>query len=40
MIAYEHLEGDAGIAGHKNSSMVTDMFNMVCAAADNNASDR
>lgn len=40
LISYEHLEGDAGIEGGKNSSMITDMFNMVCAAAENNAPDR
>ncbi|MCO5611870.1 hypothetical protein L7F22_066129 [Adiantum nelumboides] len=39
LISYEHLEGDAGVEGGKNSSMITDMFNMVCAAADNNAPD-
>lgn len=39
LISYEHLEGDAGLEGGKNSAMVTDMFNMVCAAADNNAPD-
>ncbi|KAI5080659.1 hypothetical protein GOP47_0003842 [Adiantum capillus-veneris] len=39
LISYEHLEGDAGVEGGKNSSMITDMFNMVCASADNNAPD-
>eukprot|EP00250_Pteridium_aquilinum_P021613 c25178_g1_i1 orf=72-5432(+) len=39
LISYEHLEGDAGIEGGKNSLVITDMFSMVCAAADNNAPD-
>ncbi|KAH7282739.1 hypothetical protein KP509_35G045800 [Ceratopteris richardii] len=39
LISYEHLEGDAGLEGGKNSSMITEIFNMVCAAADNNAPD-
>ncbi|KAG6547191.1 hypothetical protein Mapa_011443 [Marchantia paleacea] len=39
LISYGHLEGEAGLEGGKNGVTVTEIFNMVCSAADNTASD-
>lgn len=40
LIAYDHLEGDPGLEGGKNSSLFTDILNMVCGCVDNSSSDR
>ncbi|KAL2613840.1 hypothetical protein R1flu_025532 [Riccia fluitans] len=37
LISYGHLEGEAGLDGGKNGVMLTEIFNMVCSAADNAA---
>ncbi|XP_020095997.1 brefeldin A-inhibited guanine nucleotide-exchange protein 5 [Ananas comosus] len=39
LIAYDHLEGDPGLEGGKNSSLFTDILNMVCGCVDNSSSD-
>ncbi|CAM6125431.1 unnamed protein product [Calypogeia fissa] len=39
LISYGHLEGEAGLEGGKNGVTVTEIFNLVCAAADNAATD-
>eukprot|EP01018_Ginkgo_biloba_P026874 Gb_07642 [translate_table: standard] len=39
LIAYEHLEGDAGLEGGKNVTIFTDILNMVCGCVDNSALD-
>ncbi|XP_062190117.1 brefeldin A-inhibited guanine nucleotide-exchange protein 5-like [Phragmites australis] len=39
LIAYDHLEGDPGLEGGKNSSLFTDILNMVCGCVDNTSSD-
>ncbi|XP_062187526.1 brefeldin A-inhibited guanine nucleotide-exchange protein 5-like isoform X2 [Phragmites australis] len=38
-IAYDHLEGDPGLEGGKNSPLFTDILNMVCGCVDNTSSD-
>lgn len=40
LIAYDHLEGDPGLEGGKNSPLFTDILNMVCGCVDNTSSDR
>jgi guanine nucleotide-exchange factor len=39
LIAYDHLEGDPGLEGGKNSPLFTDILNMVCGCVDNTSSD-
>ncbi|ONM24448.1 HOPM interactor 7 [Zea mays] len=39
LIAYDHLEGDPGLEGGKNSPIFTDILNMVCGCVDNTSSD-
>ncbi|OVA15766.1 SEC7-like [Macleaya cordata] len=39
LIAYDHLEGDPGLDGGKNSPLFTDILNMVCGCVDNSSSD-
>ncbi|XP_026389644.1 brefeldin A-inhibited guanine nucleotide-exchange protein 5-like [Papaver somniferum] len=39
LIAYDHLEGDPGLDGGKNSPLFTDILNMVCGCVDNSPSD-
>ncbi|CAA0841110.1 HOPM interactor 7 [Striga hermonthica] len=39
LIAYDHLEGDPGLDGGKNSKLLTDILNMVCSSVDNSAPD-
>ncbi|KAJ0966984.1 hypothetical protein J5N97_023901 [Dioscorea zingiberensis] len=39
LIAYDHLEGDPGLEGGKNSPLFTDILNMVCGCVDNLSSD-
>ncbi|RLN33662.1 brefeldin A-inhibited guanine nucleotide-exchange protein 5 [Panicum miliaceum] len=39
LIAYDHLEGDPGLEGGKNSPLFTDILNMVCGCVDNSSSD-
>lgn len=40
LIAYDHLEGDPGLDGGKNSAPFTDILNMVCSCVDNSSPDR
>lgn len=40
LIAYDHLEGDPGLDGGKNSAPFTDILNMVCGCIDNSSPDR
>ena len=40
LVAYDHLEGDPGLEGGKNSALFTDILNMVCGCVDNTSSDR
>lgn len=40
LIGYNHLEGDPGLDGAKNSQLFTDILNMVCSCADNSSPDR
>ena len=40
LIAYGHLEGDAGVEGGKNSVLLTDLFQLVCNCSDFTAIDR
>lgn len=40
LIAYDHLEGDAGLEDGKNVPLFTDILNMVCSCVDNNSPDR
>ncbi|CAL9247916.1 unnamed protein product [Arabidopsis halleri] len=39
LIAYDHLEGDPGLDGGKNSAPFTDILNMVCSCVDNSSPD-
>ncbi|KAH7669024.1 guanine nucleotide-exchange factor protein [Dioscorea alata] len=39
LIAYDHLEGDPGLEGGKNSPLFTDILSMVCGCVDNLSSD-
>ncbi|XP_047330350.1 brefeldin A-inhibited guanine nucleotide-exchange protein 5-like isoform X2 [Impatiens glandulifera] len=39
LIAYDHLEGDPGLDGGKNSPLFTDILNMVCGCVDNSSPD-
>ncbi|KAL0722489.1 hypothetical protein Bca4012_037088 [Brassica carinata] len=39
LIAYDHLEGDPGLDGGKNSAPFTDILNMVCGCIDNSSPD-
>ncbi|CAI9269082.1 unnamed protein product [Lactuca saligna] len=39
LIAYDHLEGDAGLEDGKNVPLFTDILNMVCSCVDNNSPD-
>ncbi|OIW00195.1 hypothetical protein TanjilG_29185 [Lupinus angustifolius] len=39
LIAYDHLEGDPGLDGGKNSPLFTDILNMVCGCIDNSSPD-
>ncbi|KAL6565308.1 hypothetical protein OROGR_002259 [Orobanche gracilis] len=39
LIGYNHLEGDPGLDGGKNSQLLTDILNMVCSCVDNSAPD-
>ncbi|WVZ66373.1 hypothetical protein U9M48_015604 [Paspalum notatum var. saurae] len=39
LVAYDHLEGDPGLEGGKNSPLFTDILNMVCGCVDNTSSD-
>ncbi|CAA2998750.1 brefeldin A-inhibited guanine nucleotide-exchange 5 [Olea europaea subsp. europaea] len=39
LIGYNHLEGDPGLDGAKNSQLFTDILNMVCSCADNSSPD-
>ncbi|KAI3459082.1 hypothetical protein Pfo_015745 [Paulownia fortunei] len=39
LIVYNHLEGDPGLDGGKNSKLLTDILNMVCSCVDNSAPD-
>ncbi|PIN05244.1 Guanine nucleotide exchange factor [Handroanthus impetiginosus] len=39
LIEYNHLEGDPGLDGGKNSKLLTDILNMVCSCVDNSAPD-
>lgn len=39
LIAYDHLEGDPGLDGGKNSAPFTDILNMVCSCIDNSSPD-
>ncbi|KAG2646178.1 hypothetical protein PVAP13_2KG490600 [Panicum virgatum] len=39
LIAYDHLEGDPGLEGGKNSPLFTDILNMVCGCVDNTSPD-
>ncbi|XP_019098359.1 PREDICTED: brefeldin A-inhibited guanine nucleotide-exchange protein 5-like [Camelina sativa] len=39
LIAYDHLEGDPGLNGGKNSAPFTDILNMVCSCVDNSSPD-
>ncbi|XP_010520510.1 PREDICTED: brefeldin A-inhibited guanine nucleotide-exchange protein 5-like [Tarenaya hassleriana] len=39
LIAYDHLEGDPGLEGGKNSAPFTDVLNMVCGCIDNSSPD-
>ncbi|KAL6545251.1 Brefeldin A-inhibited guanine nucleotide-exchange protein 5 [Orobanche gracilis] len=39
LIGYNHLEGDPGLDGGKNSQLLTDILNMVCSCVDNLAPD-
>ncbi|KAJ4813394.1 Brefeldin A-inhibited guanine nucleotide-exchange protein 5 [Rhynchospora pubera] len=39
LIAYDHLEGDPGIEGGKNSQLFTDILNIVCGCVDNSTPD-
>ena len=37
LISYGHLVGEAGLGGGKNGVMATELFNMVCASSDDEA---
>lgn len=39
LIAYDHLEGDPGLDGGKNSAPFTEILNMVCSCIDNSSPD-
>ncbi|GFP95753.1 brefeldin a-inhibited guanine nucleotide-exchange protein 5 [Phtheirospermum japonicum] len=39
LIGYNHLEGDPGLDGGKNSKLLTDILNMVCSCVDNSTPD-
>ncbi|PWA58406.1 sec7 domain-containing protein [Artemisia annua] len=39
LIAYDHLEGDAGLENSKNAPLFTNILNMVCGCVDNNSPD-
>ncbi|KAK3127408.1 hypothetical protein QOZ80_7AG0572890 [Eleusine coracana subsp. coracana] len=39
LIAYDHLEGDPGLEGGKNSPLFTDILNIVCGCVDNTSPD-
>ncbi|XP_073128744.1 brefeldin A-inhibited guanine nucleotide-exchange protein 5 [Henckelia pumila] len=39
LIEYNHLEGDPGLDGGKNSQLFTDILNMVCSCVDNSSPD-
>ncbi|CAA6658725.1 unnamed protein product [Spirodela intermedia] len=39
LIAYDHLEGDPGLEGGKNSQLFTDILNMICNSVDNSSPD-
>ncbi|KAL7148741.1 hypothetical protein ABFS83_06G199500 [Erythranthe nasuta] len=39
LIEYNHLEGDPGLEGGKNSKLLTDILNMVCSCVDNSSPD-
>ncbi|KAL5572269.1 hypothetical protein UlMin_021866 [Ulmus minor] len=39
LIAYDHLEGDPGLEGGKNSPLFTDILNMICGCVDNSSPD-
>ncbi|KAK6136359.1 hypothetical protein DH2020_029889 [Rehmannia glutinosa] len=39
LIEYNHLEGDPGLDGGKNSKLLTDILNIVCSCVDNSAPD-
>ncbi|KAL0302962.1 UNVERIFIED_CONTAM: Brefeldin A-inhibited guanine nucleotide-exchange protein 5 [Sesamum radiatum] len=39
LIEYNHLEGDPGLDGGKNSKLLTDILNIVCSVVDNSPPD-
>ncbi|XP_050218779.1 brefeldin A-inhibited guanine nucleotide-exchange protein 5 [Mercurialis annua] len=39
LIAYDHLEGDPGLEGGKNSQLFTEILNMICNSVDNSSPD-
>eukprot|EP00897_Mesotaenium_endlicherianum_P003192 jgi/Mesen1/2900/ME000175S02055 len=39
LIAYGHLEGEAGLEGGKNGALMTELFQLVCNCSDNTAID-
>ncbi|XP_051140030.1 brefeldin A-inhibited guanine nucleotide-exchange protein 5-like isoform X2 [Andrographis paniculata] len=39
LIEYNHLEGDPGLEGGKNSKLLTDILKMICSCVDNSAAD-
>ncbi|KAL3654009.1 Brefeldin A-inhibited guanine nucleotide-exchange protein 5 [Castilleja foliolosa] len=39
LIGYNHLEGDPGLDGGKNSNLLTDIINIVCSCVNNSAPD-
>ncbi|KAK4433109.1 Brefeldin A-inhibited guanine nucleotide-exchange protein 5 [Sesamum alatum] len=39
LIEYNHLEGDPGLDGGKNSKLLTDILNIVCGVVDNSPPD-
>lgn len=39
LIAYDHLEGDPGLAGGRNAPLFADILNMVCSCVENSSSD-
>ncbi|XP_078429515.1 HOPM interactor 7 isoform X2 [Wolffia australiana] len=39
LIAYDHLEGDLGLEGGKNSQIFTDILNRICSSVDNSSPD-